>query len=84
MLSDDAPWVCKALINLKMFFPNLIHTIFLAHGINRVFEEIRNQFLLVDELISNIFFKRHCEFTTVKNHLPIYCYLHSQYLRVRG
>lgn len=54
MLSDAAPYMCKASTNLKIFFPNLIHTTCLAHGINRVAEEIRNQFPLVNELISNI------------------------------
>lgn len=54
MLSDAAPYMCKASVNLKIFFPNLIHTTCLAHGINRVAEEIRNQFPLVNELISNV------------------------------
>lgn len=54
MLSDAASYMCKASVNLKIFFPNLIHTTCLAHGINRVAEEIRNQFPLVNELISNI------------------------------
>jgi hypothetical protein len=43
MLSDAAPYI---------FFTHLIHTTCLAHGINRVAEEVRNQFPLVNELIS--------------------------------
>jgi hypothetical protein len=37
MLSDAAPYI---------FFTHLIHTTCLAHGINRVAEEVRNQSLL--------------------------------------
>ncbi|KAF5287137.1 hypothetical protein FQR65_LT12323 [Abscondita terminalis] len=54
MLSDAAPYMVKAAQNLRIFYPNLIHNTCLAHGINRVAEEIRNQFPLVNELINNV------------------------------
>jgi hypothetical protein len=44
----------KASANLNIFYKNLIHVTGLAHGINRVAEEIRCQFPLVNSLISNV------------------------------
>lgn len=54
MLSDAAAYMCKAANNLQIFFPQLIHTTCLAHGLNRLAEEIRNQFPIVNDLINNI------------------------------
>jgi hypothetical protein len=39
---------------LKVFYPHLIHLIHLAHGRNRLAEQIRNEFPEVNSLISNM------------------------------
>lgn len=54
MLSDAASYMVKAATHLKVFYPNLIHCTCVAHGINRVAEEVRNQFPLVNDLINNM------------------------------
>lgn len=54
LLSDAAPYMVKAAQNLKMFYENLIHVTCLAHGLNRVAEEIRSNFPLINDLISNV------------------------------
>ncbi|KAB0803224.1 hypothetical protein PPYR_00194 [Photinus pyralis] len=54
MLSDAAPYMIKAAQNLKIFYPNLIHNTCLAHGVNRVAEEVRNQFPVVNDFINNV------------------------------
>jgi len=42
----------KAGVALKIFYPNLIHVTCFAHAIHRFAEEIRNEFLSVNKLIS--------------------------------
>lgn len=54
LLSDAAPYMVKAGNNLKIFYKNLIHVTCLAHGLNRVAEEIRKKFPLVNTLISSV------------------------------
>lgn len=54
LLSDAAPYMIKAGQNLKIFYENLIHVTYLAHGLNRVAEEIRKQFPLINDLIKNV------------------------------
>jgi predicted Zn-dependent protease with MMP-like domain len=44
----------KAGKNLKELYPNLLHITCLAHGMNRVAEEIRSLYPDVDKLISNM------------------------------
>jgi len=53
-LSDAAPYMIKSGKYIKSFYPKVIHTTCVAHGLHRVAEEIRNQFPQVDELISNV------------------------------
>jgi hypothetical protein len=53
MLSDAAPYMVKAASNIKFFYEKLIHCTCLAHGINRIAETIRLQFLLVNELVKS-------------------------------
>jgi hypothetical protein len=63
----------KAGANLNIFYKNLIHVTFLAHGINRVAEEIKCQFPLVNSLISNvkkIFIKAPLRVQVCKEKLP--------------
>lgn len=54
MVSDAAPYMTKAAENLKIFFPKLIHCTCLAHGLNRVAETVRDEFPLVNSLVTNI------------------------------
>lgn len=73
ILSDAAPYMIKAGQNLKIFYPNLIHVTCLAHALNRVAEEIRNHFPLVNSLISNmkkIFLKAPLRIQFYKEKLP--------------
>jgi hypothetical protein len=63
----------KASANLNIFYKNLIHVTGLAHGINRVAEEIRCQFPLVNSLNSNvkkIFIKAPLRVQVYKEKLP--------------
>lgn len=73
ILSDAAPYMIKAGHNLKIFYPNLIHVTCLAHALNRVAEEIRKHFPLVNSLISNmkkIFLKAPTRVQFYKERLP--------------
>lgn len=73
MLSDAAPYMIKAAQNLKIFYSNIIHTTCLAHGFNRVAEDIRNQFPLINDLISNVkkvFLKAPLRIQFYKERLP--------------
>lgn len=59
--------------NLKVFYKNLPHNTCLAHGVNRVAEEIRQQFPLVNNLISNVkkvFLKAPLRVQVYKEQLP--------------
>lgn len=72
-LSDAAPYMLKVGLNLKIFYHNLIHVTCLAHGLNRVAEQIRNQYPLVNDLISNvkkIFLKAPIRIQLYKEKLP--------------
>lgn len=63
----------KAALHLKVFYPNLIHCTCLAHGVNKVAEEIRNQFPLVNDLINTIkkvFIKAPLRVQVYKEQLP--------------
>ncbi|KAF0748382.1 Uncharacterized protein FWK35_00032412 [Aphis craccivora] len=42
-ISDAAPYMTKAGVALKIFYPNLIHVTCFAHAIHRFAEEIRNE-----------------------------------------
>lgn len=73
LVSDAAPYMVRSAINLKVFYPNLLHVTCLAHGLNRVAEEIRNQFPMVNELISNVkkvFLKAPLRIQMYKDRLP--------------
>lgn len=73
LLSDAAPYMIKAGQNLKIFYENLIHVTCLAHGLNRVAEEIRKQFPLINDLIKNakkIFLKAPLRVQFYKEQLP--------------
>lgn len=53
-LSDAAPYTVKAGSVLKNLYTKMIHTTCSAHALQRIAEEIREQFNYVDELISNM------------------------------
>jgi len=73
LLSDATPYMIKAGQNLKIFYENLIHVTCLAHGLNRVAEEITKQFPLINDLIKNvkkIFLKAPLRVQFYKEQLP--------------
>jgi Protein of unknown function (DUF 659) len=73
MLSDAAPYMIKAGLNLKFFYENLIHCTCIAHGLNRIAETIRLEFSLVNKLIKNgkkIFVKAPLRVQLFKEKLP--------------
>jgi len=53
MVTDCASYMVKAGHSLSVFYPQLIHFTCLAHGLNRIAEEIRESFPLVNELIAS-------------------------------
>jgi hypothetical protein len=44
LYSDAAAYMLKAATALKVFYPNLIHFTFLAHGLQHVVDEVRAKF----------------------------------------
>ena len=60
-LSDAAPYMVKAGQNIKIFYSELIHVTFLAHGVKKIAEEFKKSFPLINELSFNIkkFFSKH-------------------------
>uniref|UniRef100_A0A6P7FYT2 Uncharacterized protein LOC114334130 n=1 Tax=Diabrotica virgifera virgifera TaxID=50390 RepID=A0A6P7FYT2_DIAVI len=79
MVSNAASYMVKAGQQLlKVLYPNLVHVTCLAHGLNRVVEEIRNSFPTVNSLISNvkkIFLKSPLRIQIYKEKLPINTHL---------
>ena len=53
-LTDGAAYCVKAGKCLKELFPNILHCLCLAHGLNRVAELVRYSFPKVDKLIGEI------------------------------
>lgn len=53
-ISDAAPYMVKAGEALNIFYPNLIHVTCFAHAVHRFAEEILNEFLGVNKLISAV------------------------------
>ena len=53
-VTDAAPYMVKAADGLKVTFPKMIHLTCLVHGFHRVSEKIRQSFMQVDKLVSNI------------------------------
>ena len=54
LATDAAAYMLKAGKNLKVFYPNMLHITCVIHGLNRVAEEVRLYFKLVNTLISNV------------------------------
>jgi hypothetical protein len=52
LYSDAAAYLLKAATALKVFYPNLIHFTCLAHGLQRVAEEVRAKFSQANNSIS--------------------------------
>jgi len=53
-LSDTAPYMVKAGEVLKNLYSNMIHVTCVVHGLHRVAEEVRSQFITVDKIISSV------------------------------
>jgi hypothetical protein len=53
LYSDAAAYMPKAATALKVFYQNLIHFTCMAHGLQRVAEEVRSNFPDVNKLISS-------------------------------
>jgi hypothetical protein len=53
-LSDAAPYMIKSGKSIKLIYPKFVHITYVAHGLHRVAEKIRNEFPKIDELISNV------------------------------
>lgn len=54
LVTDAAPYMLKAGKQLAIFYPNLIHVTCVCHALNRICEEIRFLFPLIDQLISSV------------------------------
>lgn len=54
VVTDAAPYMCKAFSSLKVLYPKMIHLTCLAHGLNRVAEHIRHVYTDVNELIGSV------------------------------
>lgn len=52
-ISDAAPYMIKAGQIMKIFYEKMIHVTCLAHGLHRVCEFIREEFGVVNQLISS-------------------------------
>jgi hypothetical protein len=73
LYSYAAAYVLKAAIALKASYPNLIHFTCLAHGVQRVAEEIRVKFPQVNKLISmtkKVFLIAPTRVQNYKQHFP--------------
>jgi hypothetical protein len=53
-VTDAASYVIKAGTAHKVIFPNMTHLTCFAHGLHRIAETIRANFLLVDKLMSSV------------------------------
>jgi len=54
VLSDAAPYMIKAMKDLKIFYPKIIHVTCIVHGLHRVCEQIRIIFPLANRWVSII------------------------------
>jgi hypothetical protein len=69
LYSDAAAYMLKAATAIKVFYPNSIHFICLAHGLQYVADEVRANFPQVNKLIS-MFLKAPHPMQSYKQHLP--------------
>jgi hypothetical protein len=53
LYTDGVAYMLKAGKNLKVFYPAMLHVTCLAHGLNLVAELVRNEYPMVNKLISN-------------------------------
>jgi Protein of unknown function (DUF 659) len=73
LLSDAAAYMLKAGTALKVFYPNVIQVTCLSHGLNRVAEQVREEFPDVNKLKSNtkkVFIKAPLRVLAYKDQLP--------------
>jgi len=53
-VSDAAPYIVKSADSLTMLFLNSIHLTYLAHGIHRFNDCLRNEYSTVDKLVTTV------------------------------
>ena len=73
ILSDSAAYMIKAAASLEVFYPKLLHFTCLAHGLNRVAEQVRLEFPMVNSIIGNtkkVFVKAPLRIQHYKEMLP--------------
>lgn len=73
LILDAAAYMVKSAQNLKIFYSNLIHVTCLAHEVNRIAEEIRNEFLDINRLVNKtkkVFIKVPLQVQYYKDKLP--------------
>jgi hypothetical protein len=54
VVSDQVPYMIKAVRNLKCFYPSIHHVTCLVHALHRVCETIREEYKDVNDLVSSI------------------------------
>lgn len=54
VVTDAAPYMVCTMKSLKLLYPKMIHVTCLAHGIHRVADFVKDQFKVVNDLISNM------------------------------
>lgn len=75
-VTDAASYMAPAMRTLKVFFPSLVHVTCLAHGLNRVAEQIRIEYPEVNKLIScvkKVFVKAPLRVQTFRQTFPNIC-----------
>lgn len=53
LVTDAAPYMCKAASALQVLYPKMLHLTCLVHALHRIAELVRSKFSNVDTLISN-------------------------------
>lgn len=72
-VSDAVPYKVKSASIIIVFYSKMVHITFLAYGLHRVAEKVRNMFPKVDKLISNVkktFLKAPYPILIFKNEAP--------------
>ena len=52
VITDDAPYMLKAMLGLNVLYPKMIHITCIAHGLHRVAELIQHNYSEVNQFIS--------------------------------
>ncbi|PSN38511.1 hypothetical protein C0J52_22137 [Blattella germanica] len=73
LVTDAAPYMCKAAAALQVLYPKMLHLTCLVHAFHRIAELVRSKFSNVDTLISNtkkVFLKANNRVDTFKELFP--------------